>query len=169
MKNRMRAPGTTSPASGILNPAGYAPVTLPLPEIILRCNHWDDAVLVDEQCETTSVICNRKSDRDSKCLWVLLPYKSVSEPEPVHLYPVPFYFPSVSYFCLYSQNLKSGTVFIPIGDSDSTFLITAVTAGVVLCGMLFLVVTLIRAKHRLDTELQNQQNSHPTSAHPHAD
>jgi len=118
-------------ASGSLNPGGYFSVSIPLPKLLLRCQNWD-TVAVEEQCRTVSTVCSRHSAPDELCSWISVPFKS---------------------------NSKGNTVYIPVGDSDSTLLITIVTLLVVAGGTVFLLTTLIHASNR----------NKISSPRPHAD
>jgi len=97
--------------SGILNPGGYIPVTLPLPKILLRCEQWDLS-LTEHNCQITKEICTSNSAKSSQCLWVVVPFKA---------------------------NSKSSTILIPIGDSDMQLTITCGTLLVILCGTAYLL------------------------------
>lgn len=66
-------------AGGMMNPAGYIPVNVPLPRLLLRCDNWDfDSV---DECHFVKTLCNSKSSPDELCQWVTLPYKSVRNPD----------------------------------------------------------------------------------------
>lgn len=64
-------------AGGMMNPAGYIPVNVQLPRLLLRCDNWDYET-VDEHCHFVKTLCDSQS-KDSLCQWVALPYKSVSQ------------------------------------------------------------------------------------------
>jgi len=104
---------------GMMNPAGYIPVNVPLPRLLLHCEDWDYQQTANEHCHFVKTLCSSKSSVDSMCQWVALPYKS---------------------------NSKVNTVFIPVGDSDSQLLITVATFLVITGGVIFLSFTLINAK-----------------------
>jgi len=101
-----------------MNPAGYIPVNVPLPRLLLHCEDWDYQGM-DEQCHFVKTLCSSKSSKDSLCQWVALPYKS---------------------------NSKVNTVFIPVGDSDTQLLITIATFLVIIGGVVFVSYILINAK-----------------------
>lgn len=63
-------------AGGMMNPAGYIPVNVPLPRLLLHCDDWDDQDL-EEHCHYVKTLCSSTSSKESLCQWVALPYKSV--------------------------------------------------------------------------------------------
>lgn len=62
---------------GMMNPAGYIPVNVPLPRLLLHCSDWSHQES-DEHCHFVRTLCDTSSSgNEPLCQWAALPYKSV--------------------------------------------------------------------------------------------
>jgi len=135
-QSRLHNPG------GLVNPAGYTKVIVPLPRLLLRCDSWASINLGEAKCHVIKTLCTSKSvilkkpsrnsgEASDICEWISLPFKSNSK--------------------------QGNAVFIPVGDTDQVQLVSFITIFVVFGGMMFLLHTLVRASEKLENDDKKEQ------------